>query len=189
MAKKAPDRRVARTRQLLHDAFLALILEKGWDDVSVQDLCARANVGRSTFYLHFVDKEELLVEQLGHLRGWLRAQHKANAPGEALGFSRGLFEHAAEQRRMFAAVVGRKSGAAIQRKFMQLVLELIREDLSQVAGKSRAGLVEPVSRYVMGAFMELLAWWIESRNTLSVDEIDTLFRRMTRPAMAEILGR
>ena len=52
------DRCVQRTRDSLRAAFVALMAERGWDRVSVQDVCDRANVGRSTFYTHFADKEE-----------------------------------------------------------------------------------------------------------------------------------
>ena len=47
------DRRSLRTRTALRDALLGLIAERGWDEIAVQDLCERANIGRSTFYLHF----------------------------------------------------------------------------------------------------------------------------------------
>src|SRR5690242_18297174 len=69
---RAPDRRIQRTRRLLHEAILELIHERGWDAITVQDVCERADVGRSTFYVHFADKEELLVSGFGQLRDHLR---------------------------------------------------------------------------------------------------------------------
>ncbi len=68
MKKKAVDRRVQRTRQLLQDALVSLIQEKGYEAVTVQDILDQANVGRSTFYAHFRDKEELLLSRFEHLR-------------------------------------------------------------------------------------------------------------------------
>ena len=47
------DRRVSKTKKLLSDALMALIIEKGYDDVKVQDILDKANVGRTTFYLHY----------------------------------------------------------------------------------------------------------------------------------------
>ena len=67
-AKKPIDRRVARTRGMLHEALLSLIIEKGYEAVSVEDICERANVGRSTFYAHFTGKDDLKRSGLGHLR-------------------------------------------------------------------------------------------------------------------------
>ena len=53
------DRRVQRTRESLHRALIALMIEKGYDAVTVGDIVDRANVGRSTFYAHYTDKEDL----------------------------------------------------------------------------------------------------------------------------------
>ena len=58
------DRRSRRTQQLIADAFVGLMLEKRYDDITVQDILDRADVGRSTFYAHFTDKENLLLRQL-----------------------------------------------------------------------------------------------------------------------------
>ena len=55
------DRRVERTQRQLSDSLMALILERGWDAVTVRDVCEHANIGRSTFYLHYADKESLLL--------------------------------------------------------------------------------------------------------------------------------
>lgn len=54
------DPRVKRTRQMLDQAFLALLAEKGFDAISVQDVTTRAGVNRATFYAHFEDKFALL---------------------------------------------------------------------------------------------------------------------------------
>lgn len=65
---KAPDRRVQKTKKLLSDALVALVVEKGYDDVSIQEIIDRANVGRSTFYAHYENKEQLLLYGHEHLR-------------------------------------------------------------------------------------------------------------------------
>jgi len=59
------DPRVRRTRKLLLDAFISLIAEKSFEDITVQDIAARATVNRATFYAHFVDKYAL-VDSLIH---------------------------------------------------------------------------------------------------------------------------
>jgi AcrR family transcriptional regulator len=64
MLKKQMDRRTARTRTALMSAFVQLILSRGYATVRIGDIAARANVGRSTFYLHYSNKEALLKESL-----------------------------------------------------------------------------------------------------------------------------
>ncbi|WP_280437420.1 TetR/AcrR family transcriptional regulator [Nocardia carnea] len=64
-----PDRRVRRTRETLHRALIELMMERAYDRISVSDVIARADVGRSTFYAHYRDKDDLLVVSCGeHLR-------------------------------------------------------------------------------------------------------------------------
>jgi AcrR family transcriptional regulator len=65
---KKADRRIQRTRRLLQDALVGLILEKGYEAITVQDILDRANVGRSTFYEHFYDKDDLLLSSFEFLR-------------------------------------------------------------------------------------------------------------------------
>ena len=64
---RRPDRRVNRTRRALKEALTDLILEKGYEHVTVGDVLDRADVGRSTFYAHFVDKDALLMAILADL--------------------------------------------------------------------------------------------------------------------------
>jgi AcrR family transcriptional regulator len=163
--------------------MVALILERGWDGFGVQELCDRADVARSTFYTHFADKEELVGGSFDDLRRTIRAQVAARgAAAPPLAFSRGLVEHAHEQRRLFLAVVGKRSGLLVQRRFRELVLDLVREDLEPLlaAGPRRAAVVA----FVAGAFLELLTWSLEARSPPSAEETDALFRELVGPVLS-----
>ena len=83
----AIDRRVARTRNALYDALVTLILRKGYEATTVQDLLDEANVGRATFYSHFTSKEDLLARSLDRLRAILVAA-VAESRGSCFGASR-----------------------------------------------------------------------------------------------------
>ena len=74
--KKTPDRRVQRTRRLLHKALMSCILEKKYESITVQEILNRADVGRSTFYVHFRDKDELLVSGFGELQSLLSPRRR-----------------------------------------------------------------------------------------------------------------
>ena len=173
---RSTDRRVVRTREALRDALIALMVERGWDEVGIRDVCARASVGRSTFYTHFADKEELLLSGYDDLRRMLRSVGRGDSR-KPLAFTRGLFEHAHDNKRMFRALVGKRSSQVAQTRFLQLVVELTREDL--------AGNGETTVQYVAGAFFQLLIWWVDSRSALSPEEIDAIFQRLTKPVLAE----
>src|SRR5215475_13530041 len=67
MPPNDPDRRVQKTRKLLQDALIELVAEKGFEAVSIREILDKANVGRSTFYAHFQDKDQLLHSILDRL--------------------------------------------------------------------------------------------------------------------------
>ncbi|MCY3977373.1 MAG: TetR/AcrR family transcriptional regulator [Chloroflexi bacterium] len=68
MAKaKKLDRRIARTRRALGTALIELILELGYDKISIRKLTERADIGYATFYRHYKSKDELLTRYLGSI--------------------------------------------------------------------------------------------------------------------------
>ena len=183
---KSTDRRVQRTRRALRDALIELILERGWDKTSVQDVCERADIGRSTFYTHFADKEELLVGGFDALGKLLREPQSVPTDVRPLAFARGMIEHAHEQRRLFRAIVGKRSGQVVQQRFRQLLIDLVREDLASLApaGPRRDATVH----YVAGAFFELLIWWLDARNPLQPSDVAELFHQLTTPVLDVLRG-
>jgi AcrR family transcriptional regulator len=64
MPKRNSDRRAQRTRRALVSAFVELVLTRGYEALSAVEISRKANVGRSTFYLHYTSKEELLRESM-----------------------------------------------------------------------------------------------------------------------------
>src|SRR5437899_11627960 len=111
------DRRAARTRKALHQALLALMLRKGYEALSIQDIIDEADVGRSTFYAHYTGKEDLLRGGFERLRADL-AEARGNrlaGPGtrrsEPLVFSLALFRHADGYKDVYRALVGGRGGA------------------------------------------------------------------------------
>src|SRR5215216_6649589 len=136
---KKADRRVERTQRLLREALFSLILEKGFEALTVQEIIERADVGRATFYAHFDNKEDLLVSGLDRLLESLKGrQREALARGGGVdqmvfAFSRDLFAHAEEHRELFRAMVGKESGAAIQRLWHKMLLDLVRQDVKVAA--------------------------------------------------------
>jgi AcrR family transcriptional regulator len=100
MNPRKPDRRVLRTRRQLQDALMALVLEKGYDAVTIEDITERADLGRTTFYLHYKDKDELLMQSLEAVYDDLVDQIQQRTIDEWVAQGQGpwtlAFQHAAE---------------------------------------------------------------------------------------------
>ena len=127
------DPRTKRTRQLLLDALVGLILEKGYEDITVQDIIDRANVGRSTFYAHFQDKEDLFLSGFESLRDQFEA-HLLGGGAESnnpWGLSLILFEHVQANQRLFKAMMGKQSRGGTTQHFNKYLVVLLRSHMNQ----------------------------------------------------------
>jgi AcrR family transcriptional regulator len=186
MGARKNDRRVLRTQQLLRAALLSLVEEKGFEELTVQDIIDRANVGRATFYAHFDNKEDLLVSGFDGLRLALRdLQIQARSRGgdsdeQLFSFSHEMFAHIAEYRKVFRAMVGKPSGALVQQLLQKIVVDLVRDDLKAlwVRRGHRSAPAEAVVQFVTGGLFGLGMLWAAGKLALSVEEVDVLFRRL-----------
>ena len=192
-APRSTDRRVQRTRRALRDALLSLLPERGWDDVSVQDICERADVGRSTFYGHFRDKDDLLLSGFEILHAELdQAMAKAGTEREpnVSDIAQALFRHAEANRRVFRAMWGARSGEIVLRTARKFLKGRIREEVgTMLPGTGNPAVFEAVVEFKANALLSLLSWWLDVESTLSAEELHKLFVTLTRPGVEAALGQ
>lgn len=183
MSSQPADRRVARTRAALRDALLALLLERGWDGVDILSLCERADIGRSTFYLHYPNKEALLQGAFGDLRallGQAGARTGRSAPG-SFAFVGGLIAHVQEQQQVFRAMLTRRSGHVVQERFRDMLVELVADEWP--ASQRRGWQTQATIHALAGALFQLLVWWLGARRPHSAAEVEAQFHAISRPVL------
>jgi AcrR family transcriptional regulator len=186
MTKQPVDRRVQRTRQLLQNALIGMMVEKGYEATTVQDIIDRANVGRATFYAHFADKETLLASRIEDLRALL-AQRQREAV-QPLGFSLAMFEHAREHLPLYGAIIGRESGAFVLQRIHRTIADLVAPDLKAVGFKGTAEQRALAVEFVAGAFMAVLTWWLDHDAKLPPQDVDAVFRDLVIRGLATKAG-
>lgn len=195
MGVRRDDRRVQRTQQLLRTSLVSLIEEKGFEALTVQDIIDRANVGRATFYAHFDNKEDLLVSGLDGLRVALKELQRqahlrtASSDERLFAFSHEMFAHIAEYRKVFRAMVGKRSGALVQQLLQKIVVDLVRDDLKAMMGRreERSAPTEAIVQFVTGGFFGLAMLWASGKLPLSVEAVNALFRRLAMPGVTAAL--
>ena len=176
------DRRVRRTRRSLREALVALITERGYEKVTVQDVLDRADVGRSTFYAHYRDKDALFASCFDDLRADLERELGAMGamgaapPGDPTSPMGVIFEHAGRNRRVYQAV-----GAA---HLHRLIYEALRDHLAEHGTRLP---VEIVAQYHAGALIGLLSWWVSAGFPYGPDEMARMCREMTQPGVMAVL--
>ena len=185
-----PDRRVGKTRKALKEALTDLILEKGYEEVTVQDVIDRADVGRSTFYAHFVDKDDLLMAILADLEVPSPDASSWKADDPAFGWTLALFRHFGSGRRLFKAVASSQSGAFARRETTQRLEGLARAELSRLKAARRldAFRLELLVRFLVGTFIGFMDWWMREENEhLPPEQVDHAFRSLVLPGVANVL--
>src|SRR5664279_1510483 len=169
------DSRVKHTRNALGDALLALMQEKAFETITVQEILTRAGVGRSTFYSHYTDKDDLFLSDMeDFLELMSTLLERAHDSSHRVLPVRELFQHVSEMRHMHNLLV--TSGK--MRDFLELgqgyfarAIERRIGDLlaiRQVAASRTTAIAESYA----GAFFSLLLWWMSQAQPPSPAEMD-----------------
>ncbi len=183
--KSTIDRRVARTRVLLQDALITLIPERGYVAVTVEDICQRANIGRSTFYTHYTGKDDLRSATIdAHVRSLDHRRRSANREPSSrqFEFSLPMFEHAHAFRSLHHALLS-SAGDTIHDELRERIRRAVRSELVEKRIGEAGMPVELAVQFVAGAFLSVLAWWIAADTGLSPEQVDEHFQRMARTAV------
>jgi AcrR family transcriptional regulator len=175
---------------MLGEALVALMLEKRYDTITVQEIIDRANVGRSTFYAHFLDKEDLLQIQVAELVVNLGMHMEPGGAGNRIVPSLELLRHLRESHALISALVRGRA--------METVLKTMQAHLSLHAEARLARSLPPdrsptvplpiVAQYVAGALMTLFQWWLDRDMPESPEQIEEYFLQLVRPSVREATG-
>lgn len=184
-------RPMQKSRKLLHQALISLISEKNYESITVQHILDRAGVGRSTFYTHFRDKDELLVMGFEHLREMLRniktETPAADSPEKVIAFSLAMFEHLYEYRDEWRALRGSPAGVIVRQSIQDMIADLIRQKFKAEFNKRKANdSVVPFElfvHYLASTFMSVAAWWLGSKKILAPETVNEIYRALVKPSL------
>jgi len=186
------DRRSLRSRQQLSDALVSLMQEKPYHGITVQDLIDRADVGRSTFYAHYPDKDGLLISQLSRVIESLRHDiDHGEGESKSLLPALGLFRHVQGHFHLYKALVGWGHNLDFVASTAQnLISSSVETQLqARLIGQPPPSIPLPVlSRYVAGTFVTLLWWWLDNNMPYSAEQMDEWFQQLAMPGVEAALG-
>ena len=190
MTPKKQDRRSQRTQQALMDALLSLLAVKHYDEISVNDIIERANVGRSTFYAHYQTKDDLLKSGFERVLDMLIQNISFGEADQDLRLdTTPLFRHARGHYEIYRTLVWgsgfellTKDGhAALSAKFKESFIRFL------------SGTPEPaiplavVSYSIAGTVLLLLKWWLDNKMPYSPEHMDEIFQQLVMPGARNIL--
>ncbi len=191
--KSRLDRRVVKTQQALHEALIALIREKDYDDIVVQDILDRANIGRSTFYTHYRDKDDLLVTGIHEM---IQSVSSATPPAAAswrerlTWFSLPVLEHHDRHRLTAKPATDHRARTVLHERLRTVIATRLHDEIRRGQRGPRP-MHQPVPpellvRYVTSTFILVLNWWLETRSPLRSADVHALFCSLIEPVLQPI---
>jgi AcrR family transcriptional regulator len=170
VTRNRDDLRVTRTREAIRSRFLDLLLQKNFNDITVKDIAAAANIGRGTFYLHYLDKYDLLAkvvdcgldETLHHFHPASYFKNGQIIPKRLIGFTTDIFKYFKENQRFFRAMLFNEGIPNFRSRMQQRFLQKFHHDISGDAVLAAA--IDPMSMEILPIFISsgmigLIAWW------------------------------
>lgn len=200
MSKKnqRTDPRILRTRQFLRDAFVALIKEKGFDTVQVQEITERAKLNRSTFYIHYRDKNDLLVKSTQDTLEQL--EHDVKLPDD-IGDGRitqermikpliSVFDHFARNADFYHVMlceIGVPSAIDEMQHYIEQValrwMGKLQPDQTRLVVET-----EMVIKFVSTAYIGVVKWWLNNAMPYSSEHMAQQFMNLVSLGVFRSVG-
>ncbi|WP_462411612.1 TetR/AcrR family transcriptional regulator [Neobacillus sp. Marseille-QA0830] len=156
------DRRVVKTQEAIKKALLELMNEKNFDDITIQDISDRANVNRSTVYLHYLDKYDLLDKMMEEHINELKETSEWACQEEWVDATEVFFEYFEKHFLFFSTMLASKGAApSFRSKFIEYIMEGFKDELTYTNGKNDGLSDEVIVRFAANAYVGVLESWLK----------------------------
>lgn len=187
------DPRVIRTRQLLRDALVSLIPERGYDAISIQDIADRATINRTTFYLHYRDKNELLEEAFYQLI--VKATPLPSLEGippqkEGLESIALIFRQISHHSDFFRILLNEESAPMFNTLVRRYITDVCLKWVLALQPDDTRVLVDPeiAINFLGSAYLGVVAWWLQDDMKQSPEEMAGHLMNLTVMGLIRSLG-
>jgi len=184
-----PDRRTRRTREQLRSALLALLKEKRYEDISVQDIIERADVARSTFYVHYMDKDDLLTGSQGVFAANLGHAQAHSAESQPVAFSVRLWFQHVQKQAPILKLIAKDPALDLAMKTLRGILHRnIEADMQAHAHRENTQMPIPlIVEYLTSTLMTLMQWWFKDGMQRTPEQMDAIFQHLVMPGIGPAL--
>jgi AcrR family transcriptional regulator len=186
------DPRVRKTRRGLQEAFVRLILREGYDSVSIQDIATEAETARVTFYRHYRDKEELLMDCLNNLYEELAEKTERLSPQAILdGYSpiQVLYEHIEEQETLYRILFSSHGSQTVLERLRHHLANKALQSLTNFPGTLQGKLPYQIIAYhSVGATLGLAVWWLDHNKPYPASYMAQISLWLTLTGLIQTLG-
>ena len=169
------DLRIQRTRRILLTALMELTIQKGFDSVTVKDICEYAMVNRSTFYRHYMDKYDLLKQYMDELYDLLdRSQGEPSFDSPPAGLVR-MLEHLRAHADFYRVMLGPKGYPLFAERIRFYIEKRFRRGLATDPVPSEPGRppLDMMLRAISSAGLGAILWWLEKDMPVTSEQMAT----------------
>lgn len=194
-SQRRPDRRRERTQKQLGDALLALLLERNYDEIRIEDICHRADLGRATFYLHYNNKDELLFAVLKRIILDDHTRHLENVDplDRSRSLARGVFEHVAAYRALYRGLAKSIQSGSIDRQIQAFLKEITLNELERLLGQTKtsisADLLEFVVVYLSSALHGVMMWAANVEGEFDTESLTDRYHVFTQAGFLALINQ
>jgi AcrR family transcriptional regulator len=184
------DRRSQRTYRLVSSAFAELLVEKPYEEILVQDILDRAGIGRTTFYAHYFDKEDVLDSMTEPILSMFTHQITHSTARQRVVPSLELFEHIYQSpHRHFRALMRGHASEPLWEALQTALCRAIEPALCTLCAEKRSPSIPlpMVSQYLAGAFLTLLKWWVAADMPYPPEQMESIFQQLALPGVWAML--
>ena len=189
------DRRAQRTRENLQKVLIELIRERDYDAITIQDIVDRANIGRTTFYLHYNSKDDLfmncheaIVSEFHFGPYHPLSREELLAPEAPMGMA-SAYRHLEDGRARLYLIFQGRDGPLILRRIRDLSAQEIEGNLRAAFAEANSTIpFNVLANYLAGAQIALMQWWLEKRRPHTPENLAQTLHRLQRAAIRDALG-
>ncbi|MBS5938192.1 TetR/AcrR family transcriptional regulator [Clostridium sartagoforme] len=192
------QKRKTQTKAIIKNVFTQLLIEKGFNSLTVSDITRMSNINRGTFYLHYVDKYDLLEQLENEIISELTnillkdSEYNLNNPLELIPYSSILnaLYYVKEDFEFIMALIGSKGDSAFIEKFKDIIKKLIesRVNKSNSLSLSMKGIPNDYANEILlSSIISVILLWIRKGGVESPEDIAKIISQAKEIAPYELL--
>ncbi len=156
------DRRILKSQEAIKKAFLELMAEKSFDQITIQDISDTANVSRRTVYLHYLDKYDLLDKLIEEHINTLQSLAESSSHLNFIDGNLIWFQYFERHYLFFSTMLASKGALSFRRQFLEFVIQALKVELNLTEAEHNEFQEDVLLRFIGGAYVEIVEWWFKN---------------------------
>lgn len=176
------DPRIKRTRRLLRDALVSLILKKDFASITIREVTERAEVAYITFYRHYESLDQLLMEVLDEglveLMSHIEALAKLSDPSSLETEGRLIFEYVGQKADLFRILLKSQSVTRVRKKVVSNISAIFQKSCVPLERLGNQVTINMASNHIATSLLSLIEWWLENNMKPSPIEMGKVYKSL-----------